>query len=251
MKLAGVDVGGTFTDVIVADTETSEVWIQKVASTPADPSEGLITGVSAANGDVDAIDSLLHGTTIATNALLQHDGAKVGMITTEGYRDILHIARHQRPQHYSIQQEVPWQDRALVLRRHRKVVSERIGPQGEILTPLDEDGVRQATAELREKGVEAIVVGFINSYRNPEHENRARELVLEVYPDAFVTTSASIFPQFREFERFTTAAINGFVGLKVRNYIERLRGRMADAGMSAELRLMRSNGGVVTSDVGI
>ncbi len=107
MKLAGVDVGGTFTDVIVADTETAEVWIHKVPSTAADPSEGLIAGVSGADGDPAAIDALLHGTTIATNALLQHDGARVGLITTRGYRDILHIARHQRPQHYSIHQEVP------------------------------------------------------------------------------------------------------------------------------------------------
>jgi len=249
MKLAGVDVGGTFTDVIVADTETSEVRIHKVPSTVADPSEGLIEGVSAADGDATEIDALLHGTTIATNALLQHDGAVVGLITTRGYRDILHIARHQRPQHYSIHQEVPWQDRALIRRRYRKVVTERIGPGGEILTPLDEDEVAEAAKELREKGVESVVIGFINSYRNPAHEERAREIVLSVWPEVFVTTSASVFPQFREYERFTTAAINGFVGLKVRNYLDRLQGRMNERGMPAELRLMRSNGGVVTGEV--
>jgi len=249
VKLAGVDVGGTFTDVIVADTETSEVRIHKVPSTVADPSEGLIEGVSAADGDATEIDALLHGTTIATNALLQHDGAVVGLITTRGYRDILHIARHQRPQHYSIHQEVPWQDRALIRRRYRKVVTERIGPGGEILTPLDEDEVAEAAKELREKGVESVVIGFINSYRNPAHEERAREIVLSVWPEVFVTTSASVFPQFREYERFTTAAINGFVGLKVRNYLDRLQGRMNERGMPAELRLMRSNGGVVTGEV--
>jgi N-methylhydantoinase A len=249
MKLAGVDVGGTFTDVIVADTETSEVWIHKLASTPDDPSEGLIAGVGAADGEPAAIDTLLHGTTIATNALLQHEGAKVGMITTRGYRDILHIARHQRPQHYSIHQEVPWQDRALIRRRYRKVVTERVGPGGEVVTPLAEEEVAEVAKELRDQGVEAVVIGFINSYRNPVHEERAREIVLSVYPDVFVTTSASVFPQFREYERFTTAAINGFVGLKVRNYLERLRDRMSDTGMRAELRLMRSNGGVVTSEV--
>jgi N-methylhydantoinase A len=249
MRLAGVDVGGTFTDVIVADTESSEVWIHKVASTPEDPSKGLIAGLSSANGDPGAVDILLHGTTIATNALLQHDGAKVGMITTRGYRDILHIARHQRPQHYSIHQEVPWQDRALIRRRYRRVVTERIGPGGEIITPLDEDEVADVAAELRERGIEAIVIGFINSYRNPAHEERAREIVASVAPDVFVTTSSSVFPQFREYERFTTAAINGFVGLKVRNYLQRLGSRIAESGMQAELRLMRSNGGVVTSEV--
>ena len=194
MKLAGVDVGGTFTDVIVADTETSEVWIHKLASTPDDPSEGLIAGVSAADGEPAAIDTLLHGTTIATNALLQHEGAKVGMITTRGYRDILHIARHQRPQHYSIHQEVPWQDRALIRRRYRKVVTERVGPGGEVVTPLVEEEVAEVATELRDQGVEAVVIGFINSYRNPVHEERAREIVLSVYPDVFVTTSASVFP---------------------------------------------------------
>jgi N-methylhydantoinase A len=249
MRLAGVDVGGTFTDVIVADTESSEVWIHKVASTPEDPSKGLIAGLSSATGDPGAVDILLHGTTIATNALLQHDGAMVGMITTRGYRDILHIARHQRPQHYSIHQEVPWQDRALIRRRYRRVVTERIGPGGEIITPLNEDEVADVAAELRERGIEAIVIGFINSYRNSEHEERAREIVVSVAPDVFVTTSSSVFPQFREYERFTTAAINGFVGLKVRNYLQRLGSRIAESGMQAELRLMRSNGGVVTSEV--
>ena len=249
MRLAGVDVGGTFTDVIVADTESSDVWIHKVGSTPEDPSQGLIAGLSSADGDPGAIDILLHGTTIATNALLQHDGAKVGMITTRGYRDILHIARHQRPQHYSIHQEVPWQDRALIRRRYRKVVTERIGPGGEIITPLDENEVAEVAAELRDKGIEAIVIGFINSYRNSVHEERAREIVASVAPDVFVTTSSSVFPQFREYERFTTAAINGFVGLKVRNYLQRLRNRIVETGMQAELRLMRSNGGVVTSEV--
>jgi N-methylhydantoinase A len=249
MRLAGVDVGGTFTDVIVADTESSDVWIHKVSSTPEDPSEGLIAGLSSANGEPGALEVLLHGTTIATNALLQHDGAEVGMITTRGYRDILHIARHQRPQHYSIHQEVPWQDRALIRRRNRKVVTERVGPGGEIVTPLDEDEVAEVAAELRDKGIEAIVIGFINSYRNPAHEDRAREIVASIAPDVFVTTSSSVFPQFREYERFTTAAINGFVGLKVRNYLRRLQDRMGDAGMRAELRLMRSNGGVVTSEV--
>jgi N-methylhydantoinase A len=249
MRLAGVDVGGTFTDVIVADTESSEVWIHKVASTPEDPSKGLIAGLSSANGDPSAVDILLHGTTIATNALLQHDGAKVGMITTRGYRDILHIARHQRPEHYSIHQEVPWQDRALIRRRYRRVVTERIGPGGEIITSLDENEVAEVAAELRERGIEAIVIGFINSYRNSEHEERAREIVASVAPDVFVTTSASIYPHFREYDRFTTAAINGFVGLEVRNYLQRLRSRIVETGMRAELRLMRSNGGVVTSEV--
>src|SRR5262249_8660137 len=149
---------------------------------------------------------------------------------------------------YSIQMEVPWQDRALIRRRHRKVVTERLGPRGEVVTPLAEDEVAAAARELRDAGVESIVIGFLNSYRNPEHEERARSIVEEVCPGAFVTTSSSLFPQFREYERFTTAAINGFVGLKVRRYLDHLVERLDAAGMETELRLMRSNGGASTSE---
>ena len=248
MKLAGVDVGGTFTDVIVVDTDSKAVKIHKVPSTPDDASEGLIDGLRSAGDDSMGVEFLAHGTTIATNSLLQYDGAQVGMITTRGYRDVLHIARHQRPLHYSIQMEVPWQDRALIKRRHRKVVTERLGPKGEVVTPLEEEEVATAARELKEAGVSSIVIGFLNSYRNPEHEERARSIVEEVYPGAFVTTSSSLFPQFREYERFTSAAINGFVGLKVRNYLVHLRERMQDQGVKAELRLMRSNGGVATEE---
>ncbi len=248
MKLAGVDVGGTFTDVIVVDTDSKAVRIHKVPSTPDDPSEGLLEGLRSAGDDSLGVEFLAHGTTIATNSLLQYDGAQVGMITTRGYRDVLHIARHQRPLHYSIQMEVPWQDRALIRRRHRKVVTERLGPKGEIVTPLEEEEVADAARELKEAGVSSIVIGFLNSYRNPEHEERARSIVEEVFPEAFITTSASVFPQFREYERFTTAAINGFVGVKVRNYLVHLRERMRKDGVKAELRLMRSNGGVATEE---
>ena len=125
------------------------------------------------------------------------------MVTTQGYRDIIYIGRHQRPHHFSIQQEIPWQDRPLVRRQHRKVVPERlIPPRGEVLIPLDEEAVR----ELKGEQVESIMVCFLFSYLNASHENRAREIIIEEYPEAFVTTSASISTQFREFERFTTTA---------------------------------------------
>ena len=122
----------------------------------------------------ETIDVVFHGTTIATNAILEHDGAVTGMITTGGYRDILHIGRHQRPQHYSIMQDIPWQDRPLVKRRHRKTVTERlVPPRGEVLEPLDEAGVRQAVRELKEAGVQAIAICFLFSYLDPAHEARA------------------------------------------------------------------------------
>jgi N-methylhydantoinase A len=245
MRITGVDVGGTHTDIIVFDTGSGEIAVRKVPSTPHDHSVGLVDGVAAAVGD-GGLDFLAHGTTIATNALLQRDGAPTGLITTAGFRDILHIARHQRPLHYSIRQQIPWQDQALIKRRHRKVVHERIDARGEVITPLDEDGVRGAAAELAEQGVKSVVIAFLNSYRNPAHELRAAELVREVFPTAFVTTSSGVSPQFREYERFTAAAVNGFVGPTVRRYIERLGARLAGAGLDAELRIMRSNGGAAT-----
>jgi N-methylhydantoinase A len=250
MKLIGVDVGGTFTDVIYTDTDTLHVFIHKVPTTTHDPSVGVITGITELcqrHGiGLTEIDQVYHGTTIATNALLEYKGARVGVVTTKGYRDILHIGRHQRPQHYSIQQEIPWQDRPLARRRHRKVVTERlIPPKGDVLIPLNEDEVRQAAQELKTEGVEAIAVCFLFSYLNAQHEERARKIIQKEYPEVFVTTSA-VSPQFREFERFTTTAINAFVGPTVQRYVSLLAQRLRSSGLSADLHIMRSNGGVAT-----
>jgi N-methylhydantoinase A len=250
VKLIGTDIGGTFTDLVLADSEQGQIWIHKVPTT-ADPSHGMIEGIrelcQLARVAPEDLDHVLHGTTIATNALLTYEGTRAGMITTQGYRDILHLGRHQRPLNYSLKQEVPWQHRPLVERRYRKTVSERVGPKGEVLTPLDEAGARRAIQELREAGVDSIAVCLLFSYVNQAHENRVAELVREVYPDAFVTTSASIFPQFREFERFTTACINAFVGPKVKRYVTNLTTRMREAGVRSEPHMMRSNGGVSTA----
>jgi N-methylhydantoinase A len=251
MKLIGVDVGGTFTDLVFADTDAGSALIHKVPTTTDDPSRGVVAGLIALcekHGiPRDAVDVVFHGTTIATNAILEHDGAVTGMITTSGYRDILHIGRHQRPQHYSIMQEIPWQDRPLVRRRHRKTVKERlVPPKGEVLEPLDEEGVRQAVRELKAAGVQAIAVCFLFSYLDPAHEERACAIAREEYPECFATASSSVSPQFREFERFTTTAMNAFVGPKVRDYVTRLEGEIAANGFAADLRIMASNGGVAT-----
>ncbi|MCA8928095.1 MAG: hydantoinase/oxoprolinase family protein [Alphaproteobacteria bacterium] len=251
MQLIGVDVGGTFTDLVYTDSATGRTLIHKVPSTPDDPGRAVADGIGEicslhgiAIGDLDRV---LHGTTIATNAVLEYDGATAGMITTEGYRDILHIGRHQRPQHYSIRQEIPWQDRPLVRRRHRKTVAERlIPPKGEVLVPLDEQAVREAARELRHAGVESVAICFLFSYLNPAHELRAKEIVAEEFPEAFLCTSAEIAPQFREFERFTTAALNAFVGPKVAAYIANLERKLKASGAAADLRIMGSNGGVAT-----
>ncbi|MEM8502755.1 MAG: hydantoinase/oxoprolinase family protein [Cyanobacteria bacterium P01_D01_bin.1] len=253
MKLIGVDIGGTFTDLILADVVQQQTWIHKVPTTVEDPSIGMIQGIQAlctmAQVNCCNIEHVLHGTTIATNTLLTHDGATTGMITTEGYRDIIHIGRHQRPQHYSIMQDIPWQARPLVKRRNRKVVPERLDPKGQVLIPLDEDATRTAILELKAAKVESIAICFLNSYFDARHENRVAELVEELFPDTFITTSASIFPQFREFERFTTTCINAFVGPKVKRYIQNLSRSLKEQSVRGELHIMRSNGGVAAAEV--
>jgi len=252
MRLIGVDVGGTFTDIVFTDTETGTTHTYKTPTTPLNPTTGVVTGIDELckrNGiDPAGVDHVFHGTTIATNAVLEHDGAVTGMITNEGFRDLLHIGRHQRPQNYSIMQDIPWQHRPLIRRRHRKVVKERrVPPLGEVIEPLDEKSVRHAARELRDAGVEAIAICLLFSYIDPTHEDRAKEIVLEEFPEAFVTTSSSVAPQFREFERFTTAAMNAFIGPKVRSYINDLGGELATTGVSADLHIMGSHGGVATA----
>lgn len=252
MQLIGVDVGGTFTDVVYTDTGTAHTLIHKVPTTPQDPSQGVLQGILELCQrhaiDPAGIQHVFHGTTIATNAVLEGKGAVTGMITSQGFRDVVHIGRHQRPENYSIRQEIPWQDRILVKRRHRKTVAERrVPPKGEVLIPLDEAAVRQATRELRDAGVEAIAIGFLFAYLDPTHELRAAELVLEEYPEAFVTTSSSVSPQFREFERFTTASMNAFIGPPVVNYVDRLARELGVRGVGGDLHIMGSNGGVATA----
>jgi len=251
VKLFGVDVGGTFTDVIFNDTDKQTTVIHKVPTTLDDPSTGVVQGILELCEryliDKTEIDHVFHGTTIATNAVLEYDGAKTGMITTKGYRDIVHIGRHQRPQNYSIMQEIPWQDKPLVQRRHRIAVAERMGPKkNEVIIPLREEEVRESVRILKEMGVDSIIVNFLFSYINPQHEDRVKEIIEEEYPEAFITISSEVSPQFREFERFTTASINGFIGPKVKHYIQNLELRLKESGIPAELHIMCSNGGVAT-----
>ena len=251
MRMIGVDVGGTFTDLVFCDMDSGAVAIHKVSTTPDDPSRAILQGVRelcAENGVApDTIDYVLHGTTTATNAVLENKGARTGMVTNQGFRDIVHIARHQRVEHYSIMQELPWQNRPLVQRRHRKVVKGRlIPPHGEELEPLDEADVVAAAKSLREDGVESVAVCFLFSYLNPAHEDQAKRILARELPGVFITTSSSVSPQFREFERFTTASLSAFVGPKMRTYIGKLDASLREAGLRADLRIMASNGGVAT-----
>src|SRR5919198_2393192 len=216
MKRVGVDVGGTFTDLILVDEEEGRITVDKVPSTPNDPSRGVVEGVQGlcakAGVALGEVDNLLHGTTVATNIVLTHTGAEVGMITTEGFRDILHIARHKKPLNFSLQQELPWQSRPIVKRRNRLTVKERVTvPDGEVLEPLDEDEVREQVRRLRDAGVEAVAVCLLHSYLNPAHEQRIKEIVLEELPEAYLSVSHEVLPLYREFERFSTTCLNAYV----------------------------------------
>ena len=187
MKRIGVDVGGTFTDLILVDEDAGRITVDKLRSTPEDPALAVVEGVRGlcekAGVSLSEVDNLLHGTTVATNIVLTYTGAEVGMLTTEGFRDIIHIARHKKPYNFSLQLELPWQSRPIVKRRHRLTVKERITvPDGDVLTPLDEEEVRERVRELRDAGVEAVAVCLLHSYLNPAHEQRIKEIVLEEHP---------------------------------------------------------------------
>lgn len=248
----GVDVGGTFTDLVLVDDSTGKVSVNKVHTTPEDPSIGTMNGAlelcESAGVSPSEIEQFFHGTTIATNIVLEHNGANTGLITTEGYRDILHIARHKRPYNFSLQQELPWQKYPLVRRRYRLPVPERIiAPSGDIMVPLDEDAVRAAVRKLKASKVEAVAVCFMFSFLNPIHEKRAGEIVREEWPDVYLSLSHEVIPQYREYERFSTTCLNAFVGPKTASYIHNLDRAMKDKRFRAELHLMQANGGVATA----
>ena len=250
MIVLGVDVGGTFTDLVLADLGRQRLTVHKTPSTPANPADAVIAGLRAicekAGVGISQVDSLFHGTTVGTNAMLEHAGAVTGMVTNEGFRDVLHIGRHQRPQHYSIMQDLPWQNRPLIRRSHRHTVPGRLDAGGNELVPLDEEAVRAVGGTLARQGVEAVLVGFLFSYVNPAHERRAAEILSEALPGVFVTTSSEVAPQFREFERFTTAAMSAFIGPKVRRYVGKLQSELHRQGLRGELHVMTSSGGVAT-----
>ena len=247
----GVDSGGTFTDVCLFDEEQGRVDVWKVPSTPDDPSRGIAQGVEEgmrrvapqADGQPAApIVYFGHGTTVATNALIQHRGVKTGLVTTDGFRDLLEIGRQKRPDLYDMQADKP---PILVPRDLRLEVPERVRHDGEIDTPLDEVKMRAAARALRAAGVKAIAVSFLYGFIRPEHEKRAVAILREENPDAFICAGHEIAPEFREFERLSTVVMNAYLGPVMRTYIERLTPRLRALGMTATPHLTQSNGGVI------
>jgi N-methylhydantoinase A len=253
MIRVGVDVGGTFTDIILEnhDAKKNEVTVTKVPSTPHDQSEGVVKGVlqvcQLAGVSPSDIDMLYHGTTVATNMVIERDGAEVGMLTTRGFRDILHMARHKRPHNFSLQYEVPWQSKPLVKRRNRIPITERLmPPTGEIEIPLNEDEVRAAAELLKKRGINAIIVSFLFSFLNNDHETRAKEIISSIHPDAYIYTSSEVVNVIREYERFSSTAMNAYIGPKTASYLSNLENRLRKEGIDSQVRIMQSNGGIST-----
>ncbi|MFQ5425742.1 MAG: hydantoinase/oxoprolinase family protein [Gaiellales bacterium] len=238
MKRVGVDVGGTFTDLIYLDDESGQILVRKLPTTPDDPSVGTVQGVleitNEAGVEASALDQVFHGTTIATNIVIEHDGATVGMLTTEGYRDILHIARHKKPYNFSNYQDLPWQRYPIVRRRYRRAVPERILKDGSVSVPLDEEKARAEIRHLKEAGVEAVAVCFLFSFVNDEHEKRVAEIVRQEFPEAFLS--------------FSTVCLNAFVGPRVATYVERLESQLQEMGVKTGVHLMTSASGVATPE---
>jgi len=252
VKRLGVDVGGTFTDLIYVDDETGTISVHKLATTPDDPSRGTVEGINelceGAGTAPSQLDQVFHGTTIATNIVIEHDGARVGMLTTEGYRDILHIARHKKPLNFSSYQDLPWQRYPIVRRRYRLTVPERITRDGSVLTPLDEERAREQVRALKEAGVESVAVCFLFSFLNPEHEARVAEIVREEFPEAFLSVSSEVLPQYREYERFSTVCLNAYIGPRVSSYVRRLEEELESMDVKTGLHLMTSASGVATAE---
>ena len=254
MIRVGVDVGGTFTDIVLERSEPgadAHVVVTKVSSTPNDQSEGVVQGILKVCGLAGVkpgeIDAVFHGTTVATNMVIERQGAKVGMITTRGFRDIMHMARHKRPHNFSLQFDLPWQSKPLVRRRDRLVVSERImPPTGDIEVPLAEDEVKHAAELFAKRGMDAVIVAFLFSFLNNEHEQRAKEIVKSILPNAFVSASSDVVNTIREYERFSSAAMNAYIGPRTSAYLRNLESRLRANGIDAMVRIMQSNGGIST-----
>ncbi len=243
----GVDSGGTFTDVCLIDDATGRITVWKVASTPDDPSRGIARGVREALAQDGAraadIGYFGHGTTVATNALIQHRGAKTGLITTDGFRDLLEIGRQKRPALYDLQADKP---PVLVPRDIRLEVPERVLHDGSVELPLDAAAFRTAVRRLRDAGVAAVAVCFLYGFLRTDHEAMARRILAEEFPAAFVSISHEVAPEFREFERLSTTVVNAYLGPVMHGYIEQLSGRLHELGVPATPHLTQSNGGVIS-----
>ncbi|MBN9241813.1 MAG: hydantoinase/oxoprolinase family protein [Mesorhizobium sp.] len=241
--VAGVDVGGTFTDLILIDQAAGRVSIAKTPTTVDNQAFGVVAALAATSYPVKDIDLIVHGTTTTTNAVLERRLAKTGMITTAGFRDVIELGRRTRPQAYGMTGTfVP-----VIARNLRIEVAERIEASGAVRVPLDEDGVRKAVRQLLDAGCESLVIHFLHCYANPEHERRAAEIAAELWPNGHITMGHALLSEAREFERGVTAAVNASVQPILERYVAKLRAELAVQGYARDFLMMNGNGGMISA----
>ena len=249
MYRVAVDVGGTFTDIVLQNEQTGKIVGTKTPSTPQDQSVGFMTGIQKIceeNGiDGGEIRAIIHGTTVATNAVLEGKGASVGLLTTSGFEQILHVARSWTPAPISAWMGFLKPDPLADL-IHTRGVNERMSARGEVVVPLDEEQVREDLRNLFESGVQSLTVSLLNSYANPAHERRIQEIAQEVAPDIPVTISYDILPEFREYERTLTTVMNAYVRPAMQRYLTNIQNKIEDAAMPSRLAIVRSDGGLMS-----
>ncbi len=243
-RMIGVDVGGTFTDIFVLDETTGVAEVAKVPTTRPDQSGGFLGGIGSRVDDLSTVSVVVHGTTAGTNALLERKGAKIGVITTEGLRDVLEMRRRDRPRTWGLRGDfTPVVDRA-----ERLEVPERTLADGTVRVPVDLDAVRAAARALIEQDCLAVAVLFANAYANAENEAKAVAAVREIWPNDHVSCSSEILPEIREFERFSTTALNAYLQPEVSGYLGRLETALKSGGFAGEFMIVQSNGGVMGVD---
>ena len=243
--VAGVDVGGTFTDLIVLDSRTGGVKIGKVPTTPDDQSRAVLSVIAQSGYKASDIDLVIHGTTTTTNALLERRLAKAGLITTKGFRDVIELGRRTRPNPYGMFGSfVP-----LIPRNLRLEVTERVEATGKVREPLDEAEFRKAVQRLIDEGCEGLVIHFLHAYKYPAHEQRAAEIAREMWPNGFITTGHALLSEAREYERGVTAAVNASVQPILQRYVDRLRGQLLEDGYARDFLMMNGNGGTTSSSL--
>ncbi len=241
--VAGVDVGGTFTDLVIFDPATGAVQLAKVPTTLPNQAGGVLAAFEAAGADLREIDLIVHGTTTTTNAVLERQLARTGLITTMGFRDVLELGRRTRPHAYGM----TGQFRPVIPRDLRLEVPERMDAQGRVLTPLDEDAVAKAVLALRDQGCESLVIHFLHAYANPAHERRAAEIAAILWPNRYITMGHALLSESREYERGVTAAVNASVQPLLERYVARLAEELATKGYARDLLVMNGNGGMVAA----
>ena len=240
----GVDVGGTFTDVFILDEANGRITTAKVPSTRGDQSKGFIEGIASRVADFGEIRTVVHGTTVGTNALLERKGARTGIITTEGFRDVLEMRRRDRPTTWGLKGAFT----PVVARTDRVEVTERVLADGSVLHAVDEREVAAQAKALAEAGCDAVCVFFINGYANNDNERRAVEAVRSVWPNPYVTAATEILPEIREFERLSTATLNAYLQPVVSSYLDRLETGLKAEGFTGDILIVQSNGGVMSID---